>query len=386
MKERAMKKMLSLLVFLMGAVPSFVMGSADGRYVGLAPADEDNLVDLVYKKASLAPHEKTQLQELIARIGVNTLIKGASLLQYATTKNNIDALEILLRTEGINVNYVTKHGVLHLAIIKGHEAALRMLLYHADIDVNVQNFQGLTPFHMVVEKGSIELIRILLSIKGCQIDLSIRGGDTNDTVTELARRMALVDSSRQIVLEEIERFTRLLQSLNTPISGFRPEIDVTAECPACLVSMPLKKLDCGHLMCLDCLRQVVSMQHMEKRNFLHEIPCSQGCAEFFTRNDIGAIMDGLPALEEYLEVYKKLSIARHFPVMPMREALSADLLALISAGVATRHDKCGAVVMKGPGCSTVKCLCGEKFCYKCGLNVKPGHNCKEGQRVTVEAQ
>lgn len=382
MKEIAMKKMLSLLVFLMGAVPSFVVGSA--------PAEgplEGNLIDLVYNKTSLAPHEKEQLQALIARVDVNTLVRGASLLQYATIKNNIDALEILLRTEGIDVNHVTKHGALHIAILKGHDEALRMLLHHADIDVNVQNNVGLTPLHMIVEKGSMALMRILLSMKGCQIDLSIRGGDSDGTVIELARSKALVSpSSRQIVLEEIQKFAKVQQDLDTPITGFQPEFEVTAECPSCMVSMPLKRLHCGHLMCLACLQQVVRMQYMEKRNFFHEIPCSQGCAEFFTRNDIGAIMDGLPELEECLEIHKKLSIAKHFPVMPVHEALAPDLLALISAGLATRHDKCGAVVMKGHGCSTINCHCGEKFCYKCGLSVKPGHDCKEAHRVTVEAQ
>ena len=133
---------------------------------------KDQLFALVQKPALSSP-EKITFQELISRVGINaTDGDGLSLLHWTVVKGSVDALEILLNINELDVNFPTPLGrftALHQAMVRGGKVLI-MLLRRPDINVNAQNKDGSTPLHLAVSKGLIHSIRILLSMKGLEVE------------------------------------------------------------------------------------------------------------------------------------------------------------------------------------------------------------------------
>lgn len=286
----------------------------------------------------------------------------------------MEALEILLKTAGVNVNYAaptTKNTALHQAMIGGG-LPLRILLFREDLNVNAQNNDGYTPLHLAIHRGLIDSIKILLSIQGAAINLSITD-NSGATPLWLARR-----EGKEDILELLESFAVLIERLNAPITELPEE---PGNCNICLTDdTTLKTLSCSHQFCITCLKGHIAEKYRADRNLFDIIPCpEQSCTSHLTRNEIGAIM--APEENAYLDTYKKIVLANTFQGSVAEATLHHDVQALIAAGLATRHNDCGAVVMKDAGCNYVNCRCGVKFCYSCGSSTTtPGHDCKAYRR------
>lgn len=336
---------------------------------------KDQMFALVQKPA-LSPPEKIIFQELISRVGVKvTDVRTASPLHWAVAKENVDALEILLNVPDLNINYATPAGgvtALHQAMVRGGKILI-MLLGRADINVNAQNKDGSTPLHLAVSKGLIHSIRILLSMKGSEIDLAIQD-NSEATAIDLARRESKHEAFVQL---------RQFMSLDAPIVPLPEE---SGYCDICLLDdVILKKVSCGHIFCQPCLQRAIIHEYRNSRHFFDQIKCPhKACNRYFTRNDIGALM--APEAGVYLDAYKSAVLHKVFVqeaifAAQSQEELPDELRALIATGEAARHADCGAVVMKDAGCNYVNCRCGVKFCYLCGASTPtPGHDCKAGLR------
>lgn len=337
---------------------------------------KDQLFSLV-KKPIISQPEKIALEELISRVGINaTDGDGLSLLHWRVVKGSVDALEILLNINELDVNFPTPLGrftALHQAMVRGGKVLI-MLLRRPDINVNAQNKDGSTPLQLAVSKGLIHSIRILLSMKGSEVNLAIQD-NSEASAMDLARR-----ESKHEAVEQLRQF----MSLDAPIVPLQEE---DGHCAICLEDRVLKKLSCGHQFCLFCLQRAIFYQYENIRPLFDNLKCPHRlCTAYLTRNDIGALMAPMPDLYLYLNAYKSAVLHKMFlqeavVVSQFREDLPEELRAFIASGEAAPHADCGAVVMKDAGCNYVNCRCGVKFCYLCGVSTPtPGHDCKAGLR------
>lgn len=338
----------------------------EGEEAGTPPQLQEKLFELV-KMPSLSPQQEVLMRELVGVVGANiTDDQGRWPLIYAVMKQNLEAVDILLTTQGINVNKASPRGMtaLHNAVVKGGHV-LERLLQHVDINLNFQANDGSTPLHIAVSKGAIDSIRMLLA-RGRSLDL-VLADNSGATPKMLAHRNGKSD-----IVALFENFESFLERLNLPI---RPLKENVGDCLICLdTHLLLQKLHCEHSFCGSCLLQLVTNQYNTNRLLLDKIACPDpACSSRLNYDDISAII-GEDAL--FFEAYKKLLIRKAFGVVLQHDRLPTELAALIRAGRAARHDACGAVVMKDAGCSYVNCSCGVKFCYKCGVSTPtPGHDC-----------
>ena len=77
--------------------------------------------------------------------------------------------------------------------MKNMLAARKILefLANAGADLNVKNYEGWTPMHLAVRKGSLDIVEALLSLRGLtltqeQLDLNVQGGSQLMTPLHLA--------------------------------------------------------------------------------------------------------------------------------------------------------------------------------------------------------
>lgn len=96
--------------------------------------------------------------------GVNVNLSDKYLgnaLHAAAHGGNTDMIQLLL-DNGADVNSECGNSPLHVAVIRGHEEAVRLLLKQQDIDVNFKNSQNKTPLSVAVENGHTGVVRLLL--------------------------------------------------------------------------------------------------------------------------------------------------------------------------------------------------------------------------------
>ena len=105
-------------------------------------------------------------------------------LHFAAFLGDLDKVTALLQDPKIDVNQVTnddhKHTALHLAINKGHDKIVNLLLSHSTIDVNFYNGNQDTPLHLAVQQcrrsEGLEIVRALLNKKGINPNLKDKSG------------------------------------------------------------------------------------------------------------------------------------------------------------------------------------------------------------------
>jgi ankyrin repeat protein len=102
--------------------------------------------------------------------GVSTL--GITPLIYACWKGRVDAVQILLAVDGIDVNYRKDNGVtaLYTSCAMGHFSVIKMLLAVDGIQVNQANGDGWTPLNMACQNGHSKVVKMLLTVAGIQVN------------------------------------------------------------------------------------------------------------------------------------------------------------------------------------------------------------------------
>jgi ankyrin repeat domain-containing protein 50 len=101
------------------------------------------------------------------------------LLHTAVRKGFTTAVEVLL-TVGANVNAKGKLGrtPLSCAVEEGHEAVVRLLLAHSDVEADSKDKYSRTPLWRAAEGGHEALVRLLLARSDVEVDLKDDGGRT----------------------------------------------------------------------------------------------------------------------------------------------------------------------------------------------------------------
>ena len=98
---------------------------------------------------------------------------GLSPLHYAVRKNYEVIVQMLLTCVTIDVNTRQNlHGAtpLHIASNFGYAGVVQLLVGHKDLDLNLQDKQLSTAIFKAVDKGHVEVVKILLSCEGIDIN------------------------------------------------------------------------------------------------------------------------------------------------------------------------------------------------------------------------
>jgi ankyrin repeat protein len=78
----------------------------------------------------------------------------------------------------IDVNLLFRgYTMLHMACIWGHNKAIKLLLAHPGIDVNLPDSSGLTPLHIACYNARIEIVKLLLADE--RVDKNVKGFKNN---------------------------------------------------------------------------------------------------------------------------------------------------------------------------------------------------------------
>ena len=129
--------------------------------------------------------------------------RGDTVLMLASYENDEKAVKILLSTEDIDVNLQDTDGetALMLASGRGDEEIVKMLLQESSssIELNVQSSWGHTALMSAVYWNRVTIVRILIGVKGIDINLLCRYG--YDTALQLARRKGHKEIVK--ILEEV---------------------------------------------------------------------------------------------------------------------------------------------------------------------------------------
>src|SRR3990167_442701 len=124
------------------------------------------------------------------QIDVNQLIDGISALMFAALEGYIEIVNRLLNCDGININQQMQHGIsaLMLAAMGGHIEIVNRLLNCEDININQQGQNGVSALMTAALHGHIEIVRLLLNRP--ETDLSLTTTD-NETLKDLAANDAI---------------------------------------------------------------------------------------------------------------------------------------------------------------------------------------------------
>lgn len=102
--------------------------------------------------------------------------QGVTPLHYAVEQGNLEMVRLLTSFEQLNVNIKNSKGFtpLHYSLIDGNDD-IAYLLFDRGADVNAQTSKEgglLTPLHCAVEKGNLEMVKMLTSY--VQLDVNIK--------------------------------------------------------------------------------------------------------------------------------------------------------------------------------------------------------------------
>lgn len=105
---------------------------------------------------------------------------GLTYLHIACMRNNTGVIEHLLTSNSVNINAQIKssstnspgYAPLHYAIDYENASAAQLLLNH-NADVNAKAKSGLTPLHMAVKKGYLELVKLLVQQSSVDLDSQV---------------------------------------------------------------------------------------------------------------------------------------------------------------------------------------------------------------------
>ena len=91
---------------------------------------------------------------------------GATALHLACSRGNVDAVALLLESEGIEVNIQDKQQdtPLHSACLNGSATIVEMLLNHG-ADALIANEEGVLPIHVACQEGNVAIVRNIMRLR-----------------------------------------------------------------------------------------------------------------------------------------------------------------------------------------------------------------------------
>lgn len=121
-------------------------------------------------------------------------------LHLAAAKGDIKEIKMLIdRGAKVNVKFGTGLTPLHLAVINGNIDVINLLLGQKGIKVNSQNEKGLTALHLATIKDDTKVIELLLGQKGIQVDARTIQMTTLDMLTAIGAEDVVKDADVRIV-------------------------------------------------------------------------------------------------------------------------------------------------------------------------------------------
>jgi ankyrin repeat protein len=172
--------------------PHTAMASSNVEELGL---ELWNLCKVTWGKQSA---DGTAVQSLISHqslidkgADVNRKNKhGDTLLIKAASYGNLDAVNMLLAVEGIDIGAKSKRGGTPFLFACGRDgniecvkALLAALNLTSNFDINAANLDGMTALMNACMNGDFEIIKLLLSIP--RINMRLKGGDVFQRMTAL---------------------------------------------------------------------------------------------------------------------------------------------------------------------------------------------------------
>lgn len=119
-----------------------------------------------------------EIKSIIPLNNKSASIKHESIAIFEAAKyGNTKKIEKLI-TKGVDINYrEEKHGrtLLHVAIIRGHESILNLLINNDNAALNLQDNDGRSPLHLAAMYNRIEVVRLLLE-KGADKEIRDNSG------------------------------------------------------------------------------------------------------------------------------------------------------------------------------------------------------------------
>lgn len=106
---------------------------------------------------------------------------GISILQYAILSNKIDIIKFLLNFPGLNINYKDQENeatALHYACFSKNPEIVKLLLSSNDIDVNAMTKYQTTALHVACINNRIEICKILLNHPKIKLNYKTKDGFT----------------------------------------------------------------------------------------------------------------------------------------------------------------------------------------------------------------
>ena len=93
-------------------------------------------------------------------------------LYEASQEGDVEAVQLLLAHDGVEVNQARNNGVtpLYIASEKGHTEVVELLLAHDGVEVNQANHNGATPLFIASQKGRTEVVELLLAHDGVEVN------------------------------------------------------------------------------------------------------------------------------------------------------------------------------------------------------------------------
>jgi ankyrin repeat protein len=120
---------------------------------------------------------------------------GNNILHLAVeNESSPTGMKILAAIEGIDVNHRNSSGMtpLHLAIAKGNMELVKLLVLDTRVDLNLQNSIGKTPVDLAIASGNIEVLK---SIRA-RLDLNHPKSETLDSAIEARNRELVIQAER----------------------------------------------------------------------------------------------------------------------------------------------------------------------------------------------
>jgi len=131
--------------------------------------------------------------------------------------------EILRKNPSIGVNWKNPKEVnraaLHRACVKGHDSIVFILLIHPDIDVNLTDKDGETPFMRACREGKTLCVRLLLQDRRVKVNEPKFGGD-------IPLRQAAGNGKTEVVTL-LERFKSDGSKTRSEVRG---ELGISGQC------------------------------------------------------------------------------------------------------------------------------------------------------------
>ena len=100
---------------------------------------------------------------LLARdVSVNSKDEyGRTLFSYAIGNGNVKIVQLLLAREGVAVNLKDICGC--RSSYAANVKIVKLLLMREDFDINSKDKNGQTPFSFAVQRGNVEIVKLLLA-------------------------------------------------------------------------------------------------------------------------------------------------------------------------------------------------------------------------------